>query len=91
MWLVYICCGDHSSEPFPSLSDKVVVVSYNILGVENASKHQDLYSNIPHRFLDWDKRKLLIREEICNYNASILCLQVVYYFLPLLYIAYIIR
>jgi len=54
-----------------------VVVSYNILGVENASNHLDLYSNIPHRFLRWDRRKRLILEEINNYNASILCFQVV--------------
>ncbi|XP_054787087.1 carbon catabolite repressor protein 4 homolog 5-like isoform X2 [Prosopis cineraria] len=64
-----------SSEDHFNYKDKIVVVSYNILGVENASKHPDLYSNIPHRFLEWDRRKLLIREEIYNYNASILCFQ----------------
>ncbi|XP_020212272.1 carbon catabolite repressor protein 4 homolog 5 isoform X2 [Cajanus cajan] len=57
------------------MADKVVVVSYNILGVENASKHLDLYSNIPHSFLEWNRRKRLILEEINNYNASILCFQ----------------
>ena len=56
-----------------------MVVSYNILGVENASKHLDLYSNIPRRFLEWNRRKSLIRDEIYNYNADILCFQVVYY------------
>ncbi|XP_052723172.1 carbon catabolite repressor protein 4 homolog 5 isoform X3 [Vigna angularis] len=65
------CMGQKNSE----LRDKIVVVSYNILGVQNASNHPDLYSNIPHRFLEWDKRKRLILEEINNYNASILCFQ----------------
>ncbi|KAK7380040.1 hypothetical protein VNO78_32387 [Psophocarpus tetragonolobus] len=66
----------HSS----NCTDKVVVVSYNTLGVENASKHPDLYSNIPHSFLEWDRRKRLIHEEINNYNASILCFQEVDHF-----------
>ncbi|XP_027357820.1 carbon catabolite repressor protein 4 homolog 5 isoform X2 [Abrus precatorius] len=61
-------------------TDKVVVVSYNILGVENASKHLDLYSNIPHSLLEWDRRKRLILKEINNYNASILCFQEVDHF-----------
>ncbi|XP_059454522.1 carbon catabolite repressor protein 4 homolog 5 isoform X2 [Corylus avellana] len=55
--------------------DKVVVVSYNILGVENALKHPDLYYKVPCKFLDWDRRKILICEEINHYNASILCFQ----------------
>nr|KYP69690.1 Carbon catabolite repressor protein 4 isogeny 5 [Cajanus cajan] len=64
-----------SSQDSSNCTDKVVVVSYNILGVENASKHLDLYSNIPHSFLEWNRRKRLILEEINNYNASILCFQ----------------
>ena len=58
------------------LADKVVIVSYNILGVENASKHPDLYSKVPLKFIEWERRKKLIRNEIDQYNASILCLQV---------------
>ncbi|ESW24757.1 hypothetical protein PHAVU_004G157500 [Phaseolus vulgaris] len=69
------CMGQNSE-----LQDKIVVVSYNILGVENASNHLDLYSNIPHRLLRWDRRKRLILEEINNYNASILCFQEVDHF-----------
>ncbi|GAU22727.1 hypothetical protein TSUD_138520 [Trifolium subterraneum] len=61
-------------------ADTIVVVSYNILGVENASNHLDLYSNIPRRFLDWGRRKRLILEEVNSYNASILCLQEVDHF-----------
>ncbi|RDX99283.1 Carbon catabolite repressor protein 4-like 5, partial [Mucuna pruriens] len=69
-----------SSKDYSNCTDKVVVVSYNILGVENASKHPDLYSNIPHSFLEWGRRKKLILEEINNYNASILCFQEVDHF-----------
>lgn len=56
-------------------TDKFVVVSYNILGVENALKHPDLYMDVPPEFLEWERRKRLIREEIKLYNASILCFQ----------------
>lgn len=57
------------------LAGKFVVVSYNILGVENALKHPDLYDKVPPKFLKWERRKKLIREEMSSYNASILCLQ----------------
>ncbi|CAJ1951895.1 unnamed protein product [Sphenostylis stenocarpa] len=69
-----------SSKDFSNCTDKIVVVSYNILGVENASNHLDLYSNIPRRFLEWNRRKRLILKEIHNYNASILCFQEVDHF-----------
>lgn len=65
------------SKPVLSFADKVVFVSYNILGVENASKHPDLYFKVPRRFLEWDRRKTLIHEEIHHYDASILCFQVI--------------
>uniref|UniRef100_A0A0R0J8S6 Endonuclease/exonuclease/phosphatase domain-containing protein n=1 Tax=Glycine max TaxID=3847 RepID=A0A0R0J8S6_SOYBN len=42
--------------------------------------HPDLYSNIPHSFLEWERWKRLILEEINNYNASILCFQEVVHF-----------
>ncbi|KAK2397585.1 Carbon catabolite repressor protein 4 5 [Trifolium repens] len=69
-----------SSEDCSDCKDTIVVVSYNILGVENASNHLDLYSNIPRRFLDWGRRKRLILEEVNSYNASILCFQEVDHF-----------
>ncbi|XP_024020261.1 carbon catabolite repressor protein 4 homolog 5 isoform X1 [Morus notabilis] len=65
----------YSSRDSSSFKDKVVVVSYNILGVENASKHPDLYFKVPQRFMEWNRRKKLIRKEINRYNTSILCLQ----------------
>ncbi|KAI8542942.1 hypothetical protein RHMOL_Rhmol08G0179400 [Rhododendron molle] len=66
----------YSTRSNPShYKDKVVLVSYNILAVENASKHQDLYSKVPPKYLDWDRRKKLLYEEICRYSASILCFQ----------------
>ncbi|KAL0701682.1 hypothetical protein Bca4012_057804 [Brassica carinata] len=36
-----------SPSDFRNLKDKVVLVSYNLLGVDNASNHMDLYYNIP--------------------------------------------
>lgn len=53
-----------------------MVVSYNILGVENTSKHPDLYYKVPHTFLKWERRKKLIHREIHRYDAGILCFQV---------------
>ena len=50
-------------------------VSYNILGVENASKHPDLYFKIPSEFMEWERRKELICKEMHHYNAGILCFQ----------------
>eukprot|EP00268_Persea_americana_P041308 TRINITY_DN4110_c0_g1_i9.p1 TRINITY_DN4110_c0_g1~~TRINITY_DN4110_c0_g1_i9.p1 ORF type:complete len:479 (-),score=63.07 TRINITY_DN4110_c0_g1_i9:419-1855(-) len=55
--------------------DGFVIVSYNILGVENASNHQDLYSQIQSKYLNWNRRKKLIREELQIYKPSILCFQ----------------
>lgn len=57
------------------VSDKFVLVSYNLLGVDNASNHMDLYYNIPPQHLEWSRRKHLICKEISRYNATILCLQ----------------
>ncbi|KAA8542701.1 hypothetical protein F0562_023800 [Nyssa sinensis] len=60
---------------FSSHKDTIVVVSYNILGVDNVSKHPDLYFNVPPKLLDWDRRKRLVCKEINRYNPSILCFQ----------------
>lgn len=60
---------------FVHSAGKVVLLSYNILAVENASKHQDLYSKVPPKYLDWDRRKKLLCKEISRYSASILCFQ----------------
>lgn len=64
-----------SSHDCSNYKEKVIVVSYNILGVENAANHRDLYLNVPPKFLQWPWRKSLIRKEISRYNAGILCLQ----------------
>ncbi|KAJ4842529.1 hypothetical protein Tsubulata_049865 [Turnera subulata] len=64
-----------SSRDTSNYKDKIVFVSYNILGVENAAKHPDLYTRVPPECLDWDRRKQLICEEVNRYNAGILCFQ----------------
>lgn len=60
---------------FENIADRFVVLSYNILGVDNAAKHGELYIGVSSENLDWNKRKKLIRDEIRLYNPSILCLQ----------------
>lgn len=55
--------------------DKFVFVSYNILGVENASNHKDLYFNVLPKFMKWEYRRRAIRKEIARYSPSILCFQ----------------
>ncbi|XVF09616.1 hypothetical protein REPUB_Repub07fG0109200 [Reevesia pubescens] len=64
-----------SSHDCSDYKDKVIIVSYNILGVENAAKHPNLYLNVQPKFLDWDRRKDLITKEVNHYNANILCFQ----------------
>ncbi|CAL9773420.1 unnamed protein product [Musa acuminata subsp. burmannicoides] len=55
--------------------DSFVLLSYNILGEYNASKHHELYWNIPSDFMNWNSRKRLICHEIRRWNADLLCLQ----------------
>ncbi|CAL5442176.1 unnamed protein product [Camellia sinensis] len=52
-----------------------MVVSYNILGDRNASKHRDLYPNVPSIYMKWDHRKRIICEELIGWNPDIICLQ----------------
>ncbi|KAL1810718.1 hypothetical protein ACET3Z_020783 [Daucus carota] len=65
----------YANDDYSHCKDRVVFVSYNILGVENATKHPDLYYKVPQEFLDWDCRKEQLCSEISKYNPSILCLQ----------------
>ncbi|EHA8588517.1 carbon catabolite repressor protein 4 [Cocos nucifera] len=58
-----------------SRNDRFVLVSYNILADKNASHHRDLYWKIPFDVMKWDSRKGLIFQEICRWNADIVCLQ----------------
>ncbi|MCL7025534.1 hypothetical protein MKW94_013066 [Papaver nudicaule] len=64
-----------SSHDSSHLKDKVIIVSYNILGVANAANHPDLYRNVSPKFLDWNRRKKLIRNELNEYTPSIICFQ----------------
>lgn len=65
--------GDASSTVPPQ--ERFTVVSYNILGDRNVSKHGDLYRNVPSNYLDWDHRKRVICEELLGLNPDIICLQ----------------
>lgn len=55
--------------------DRVVIVSYNILGTENAAKHPELYRGVLPKHLDWEYRKKVLYKEVKSYQASILCFQ----------------
>ncbi|KAK1407962.1 hypothetical protein QVD17_39590 [Tagetes erecta] len=65
-------CSDHDSCNY---KDKFVFVSYNILGVENASNHKDLYYNVVPKFLNWEYRRRILCQEIARYSPGILCFQ----------------
>ncbi|XP_039145540.1 carbon catabolite repressor protein 4 homolog 3-like [Dioscorea cayenensis subsp. rotundata] len=53
----------------------IMVVSYNILGDHNAWNHRDLYCKVSFDLLKWESRKSLICNEICKWNADLVCLQ----------------
>ncbi|XP_074577447.1 carbon catabolite repressor protein 4 homolog 3-like isoform X1 [Curcuma longa] len=55
--------------------DYFMLISYNILGDNNASKHGELYRNIPLDIMDWNSRKRFIFREIDSLNGDLLCLQ----------------
>ncbi|KAL6175318.1 hypothetical protein ACLB2K_051959 [Fragaria x ananassa] len=67
----WVCNSSTSS----AYGEKFVVVSYNILGVDNASNHSDMYSNVPPKYMKWKRRRRLIRKEVNSYNAGIVCFQ----------------
>ncbi|XP_031118176.1 carbon catabolite repressor protein 4 homolog 5 [Ipomoea triloba] len=55
--------------------DGFVFVSYNLLAVENAKKHPDLYPNVSPELMDWDYRKQILCKEVRGYNPGIMCFQ----------------
>ncbi|MQM19664.1 hypothetical protein Taro_052673 [Colocasia esculenta] len=61
-----------STRDFSACRDRFVIVSYNILGVENALKHPDLYKHVEPENLDWNQRKRRIRRELRRYSPSIM-------------------
>ncbi|KAL6559653.1 hypothetical protein OROGR_004770 [Orobanche gracilis] len=70
----------YSAHDVSNSNDRVVIVSYNILGVENARKHPELYRGVSPKFLKWESRKMLLCKEVKAYQASILCFQEVDHF-----------
>ncbi|KAI3454902.1 hypothetical protein Pfo_011565 [Paulownia fortunei] len=65
----------YSAHDVSNYNDRVVIVSYNILGIENATKHPELYRGVLPKYLDWEYRKKLLCKEVKGYQASILCFQ----------------
>ncbi|CAK7349762.1 unnamed protein product [Dovyalis caffra] len=66
--------ADHDP-PLASSQERFTVVSYNILGDRNASKHRNLYQNVPFNHLKWAYRKRVICQELIGWNPDIICLQ----------------
>lgn len=62
------------------LLERFTVVSYNILGDRNASKHRDLYPNVSSPYMKWVYRKRVICEELIGWNPDVICLQVRFFF-----------
>lgn len=69
-----------SSNDLSSCEDRFMIVSYNILGDDNASKHSDLYEQVDPEDLNWETRMRRICREIRRYEPGILCLQEVDHF-----------
>ncbi|KAH6807701.1 DNAse I-like superfamily protein [Perilla frutescens var. frutescens] len=69
-----------SARDLSKYNDRVVIVSYNLLGVENATKHPQLYRGVSPEYLDWEYRKKLLCKELRGYQPSILCFQEVDHF-----------
>ncbi|KAK6925247.1 hypothetical protein RJ641_009573 [Dillenia turbinata] len=58
-----------SSRDCSSYKDRVIILSYNVLGVANASKHPDLYYNVPAKYLKWRRRcKIICEEEVDRFD-----------------------
>ncbi|KAL6576325.1 hypothetical protein OROHE_000106 [Orobanche hederae] len=70
----------YSAHDVSNYNDRVVILSYNVLGVENARKHPELYRSVSPKFLKWESRKMLLCKEVKAYQAGILCFQEVDHF-----------
>ncbi|XP_020584634.1 carbon catabolite repressor protein 4 homolog 3-like isoform X2 [Phalaenopsis equestris] len=67
--------AENSSDLLESGEDRFMLISYNILGVNNSMEHPDLYINVPFDAIQWESRKRLVSEDIRRWNADIVCLQ----------------
>ncbi|KAI0492965.1 hypothetical protein KFK09_027241 [Dendrobium nobile] len=67
--------AENCSALLDSGEDRFMLMSYNILGVNNSLEHPDLYMNVPFDAMQWESRKRLICEEIRRWKADIVCLQ----------------
>ncbi|XP_052176892.1 carbon catabolite repressor protein 4 homolog 3 isoform X2 [Diospyros lotus] len=61
--------------PYHQSQETFMVVSYNILGDRNASKHRDLYTYVPSIYMKWDRRRRIICRELLGLDPDIICLQ----------------
>lgn len=66
----------YSIAALSDVSERFTVASYNILADRNASKHADMYLNVPSSYVKWDYRKRVICKELFEWDPDIICLQV---------------
>lgn len=74
-WIELNDSSSASSVSSDASQDRFVLLSYNVLGDDNASYHGDMYVNISSDVMRWESRKHLICQEICRWSADIVCLQ----------------
>lgn len=53
------------------------MLSYNILGDRNASKHRDLYKNVAPDLMRWERRWEVIFRVLLGLAPDVVCLQVI--------------
>ncbi|MCO5571036.1 hypothetical protein L7F22_024767 [Adiantum nelumboides] len=71
----YVAATKATKEGY-GLCGRFVVVSFNILGVDNANQHlRELYWHIPPFIMDWNYRKKRILLELGLWSPDIICLQ----------------
>lgn len=59
------------------IPEKFIIVSYNILSVDNAQTHwRELYYHIPARIMHWHTRKRKLLRELGLWSPDVICLQV---------------
>lgn len=66
----------NNTTPPPPSAGRFTIVSFNILGVDNANQHwRELYWHIPPFIMDWNYRKRRILLELGLWSPDIMCLQ----------------
>ncbi|XWS27189.1 hypothetical protein CRYUN_Cryun26dG0093500 [Craigia yunnanensis] len=66
---------EYAKTPPPPLSERFIVLSYNILADFLAITHRKLYFHILHHMMNWERRKRNLMFELRLWSADIMCFQ----------------